>query len=274
LAISDSWLTTQLAKRKLSITKFAGLLWVLDARGVAYLPALDWLVVSDLHLEKGSYLRSYGNPLPSVDSQATLKRLARIIEDYQPARVISLGDSFHDKHSMARMTAEDRAFLCNLVSQVTQWSWVEGNHDPDLPEGIPGEALEEIRLKKEGAYDIVFRHEPTEYRPNAFDNLSCQALKEQHLNELPDQQTVGVPSDSACKNPAQIIGHFHPKMRTAISRRRYSGKCFISTNKLFVMPAFGQFTGGLDIEDEVMLALLPKKERHTFMMYDEVIFKT
>ncbi|WP_334032118.1 ligase-associated DNA damage response endonuclease PdeM [Alteromonas sp. P256] len=250
MAISDSWLTTQLAKRKLSITKFAGLLWVLDARGVAYLPALDWLVVSDLHLEKGSYLRSYGNPLPSVDSQATLKRLARIIEDYQPARVISLGDSFHDKHSMARMTAEDRAFLCNLVSQVTQWSWVEGNHDPDLPEGIPGEALEEILLNKEGVYDVVFRHEPEAGLENSLESSTKTGTR------------------------AQIIGHFHPKMRTAISRRSYSGKCFISTSQLFVMPAFGQFTGGLDIEDEVMLALLAKNERNTFMMYDGIIFKT
>jgi DNA ligase-associated metallophosphoesterase len=250
LAISDSWLTTQLAKRKLSITKFAGLLWVLDARGVAYLPALDWLVVSDLHLEKGSYLRSYGNPLPSVDSQATLKRLALIIEDYQPVRVISLGDSFHDKHSMTRMTAEDRVFLCNLVSQVTQWSWVEGNHDPDLPEGIPGEACEEIHLAKEGAYDVVFRHEPEAGLENSLESSTKTGKR------------------------AQIIGHFHPKMRTAISRRRYSGKCFISTSQLFVMPAFGQFTGGLDIEDEVMLALLAKNERNTFMMYDGIIFKT
>ena len=103
MAISEQWLSSQVALRNISIVKFSELLWVLDARGVAYLPALDWLVVSDLHLEKGSYLRSYGNPLPSIDSVATLKRLQLVIKDYMPARVISLGDSFHDNHSMSRM---------------------------------------------------------------------------------------------------------------------------------------------------------------------------
>jgi len=39
------------------------------------------------------------------------------------------------------------------------------------------------------------------------------------------------------------------------------------------MPAFGQFTGGLDIDDEVMLSLLSKKERDAFMLYDDIIFK-
>jgi metallophosphoesterase superfamily enzyme len=39
------------------------------------------------------------------------------------------------------------------------------------------------------------------------------------------------------------------------------------------MPAFGQFTGGLDIDEDVMLALLPKKARNTFMMYDDILFK-
>ena len=39
------------------------------------------------------------------------------------------------------------------------------------------------------------------------------------------------------------------------------------------MPAFGQFTGGLDIDEDVMLTLLPKRLRHVFMLYDNIIFK-
>ncbi|MEC8418974.1 MAG: ligase-associated DNA damage response endonuclease PdeM [Pseudomonadota bacterium] len=233
MAISDTWLTQQLGRRQLSITKFADYLWVLDARGVAYLPACDWLVVSDLHLEKGSFLRSYGNPLPSVDSTATLQRLSRIIDDYNPTRVISLGDSFHDKHSMSRMTEHDHTYLCDLVNRVNEWVWVEGNHDPDLPEGIPGTPCFEIVLD-----NMVFRHEP----------------------ELPEPK-------------AQVIGHFHPKMRTAIKRRRFSGKCFVNNESLFIMPAFGQFTGGLDIDDDVLQNLISPPKRDAFMLCDSIIFK-
>jgi uncharacterized protein len=233
LAISDTWLTQQLGRRQLSITKFADYLWVLDARGVAYLPACDWLVVSDLHLEKGSFLRSYGNPLPSLDSTATLQRLSRIIDDYNPTRVISLGDSFHDKHSMSRMTEHDHTYLCDLVNRVNEWIWVEGNHDPDLPEGIPGTPCFEIVLD-----NMVFRHEPEIAEPKA-----------------------------------QVIGHFHPKMRTAIKRRRLSGKCFVNNESLFIMPAFGQFTGGLDIDDDVLKALISPSKRDAFMLCDSIIFK-
>lgn len=243
MAISEQWLSSQVALRSISIVKFAELLWLLDARGVAYLPALDWLVVSDLHLEKGSYLRSYGNPLPSVDSVATLKRLQHIIRDYNPARVISLGDSFHDKHSMSRMTAEDRNLLCDIIKSVPCWDWVEGNHDPDLPEGIPGNPCHEIARN-----NVVFRHEP-----------------EMHGTELSTKSKV--------QTKQQVIGHYHPKIRKTISRRRFSGKCFVVTEDLFIMPAFGQFTGGLDVDEKVMLALASKKSRACYMLYDGTIFK-
>ncbi|MDP2595505.1 metallophosphoesterase [Alteromonas stellipolaris] len=253
MAISEQWLSVQVALRSISIVKFAEMLWLLDARGVAYLPALDWLVVSDLHLEKGSYLRSYGNPLPSVDSVATLKRLQHIISDYNPARVISLGDSFHDKHSMSRMTAEDKNLLWDIINSVPHWDWVEGNHDPDLPDGVPGNPCHEIVHS-----NVVFRHEPEIYEPESSET-------ESHEKELSTKDDV--------KAKAQIIGHYHPKMRKTISRRRFSGKCFVVTDDFFIMPAFGQFTGGLDVDEEVMLALASKKSRACYMLYDGTIFK-
>ncbi len=241
MAISEQWLSSQVALRNISIAKFAELLWVLDARGVAYLPALDWLVVSDLHLEKGSYLRSYGNPLPSIDSVATLKRLQLVIKDYKPARVISLGDSFHDNHSMSRMSGQDKDLLCDIVNSVSHWDWVEGNHDPDLPVGIPGTPCHEIVQSH-----MVFRHEPEA------------------------QQCIASVTDRSESTP-QVIGHYHPKIRKTIARRRYSGKCFVVSKNLFIMPAFGQFTGGLDVNNEVILGLAPEKSRACYMLYDGII---
>ena len=261
MAISEQWLSVQVALRSIGIVKFAEMLWLLDARGVAYLPALDWLVVSDLHLEKGSYLRSYGNPLPSVDSVATLKRLQQIIRDYNPARVISLGDSFHDKHSMSRMTAEDRNRLCDIINSVPNWDWVEGNHDPDLPKGIPGNPCHEIVHS-----NVVFRHEPEIHEPESHET-------EPHEKELSTKDGVQTKPQAKSQAKSQVIGHYHPKMRKTISRRRFSGKCFVVTEDLFIMPAFGQFTGGLDVDEEVMLALASKNKRACYMLYDGTIFK-
>lgn len=38
------------------------------------------------------------------------------------------------------------------------------------------------------------------------------------------------------------------------------------------MPAFGQYTGGLDINDEALVALLPKATRRCLLMYDDAIY--
>lgn len=243
MAITDKWVTEKVATGRITIVKFAEHLWLLDARGVAYIPALDFLVVSDLHFEKGSYLRSYGNPLPSLDTRATLTRLRSVIEDYAPSKVISLGDSFHDKHSMSRMTQQDRALLFNLVNHVPNWDWVEGNHDPVLPEGVPGTALKQLTHDR-----LCFQHEPT----TAYQGDSTTR------KSLPTYQ---------------VIGHYHPKIKTKVSQRRYSGKCFVVGNNMLMMPAFGQFTGGLDANEQVLKDLISVSERACYLMCDDIIFK-
>ena len=44
MAITDEWVTEKVATGRITIVKFAEHLWLLDARGVAYIPALDFLV--------------------------------------------------------------------------------------------------------------------------------------------------------------------------------------------------------------------------------------
>ncbi|MGJ4890607.1 ligase-associated DNA damage response endonuclease PdeM [Bradyrhizobium sp. HKCCYLRH3099] len=121
--------------------------------------ALIWdeqrlLVVSDLHLEKGSSYASRGTLLPPFDTVATLRRLEAVIAHYDPRIVIALGDSFHDRDAHTRLTGDDRACIANL--QVGRdWIWITGNHDP-APHGIGGDVADEITISA-----VTFRHEPT-----------------------------------------------------------------------------------------------------------------
>ena len=80
--------------RKDGAILIAGERAVCDQRGVLHFPDFGLLVVSDLHLEKGSSLARRGVLLPPYDTAATLMRLQAIIADYNPQMVISLGDSF------------------------------------------------------------------------------------------------------------------------------------------------------------------------------------
>ena len=80
---------------------------MLDPAGAAFWPAKRVLIVADLHFEKSSSLAARGALLPPFDTKATLERLNRLVRLYRPAKVIALGDSFHDNHAASRMAQEN-----------------------------------------------------------------------------------------------------------------------------------------------------------------------
>ncbi|WP_293611610.1 ligase-associated DNA damage response endonuclease PdeM [Ponticaulis sp.] len=125
------------------------------AEGALWWAAQKTLIVSDLHLEKGSSFARAGQHLPPYDTRTTLALIRRLIGELKPERVISLGDSFHDPRAHERLPAEDWEAICALTHQL-DWIWVEGNHDPDPPEGLGGTPSKEFRLGR-----LIFRHEPT-----------------------------------------------------------------------------------------------------------------
>jgi uncharacterized protein len=126
----------------------------LDKSGAAYWPAQATLVVADLHFEKGSAYARGGQLLPPYDTRTTLRRLEALMGQYRPARVIALGDSFHDGWAGERLDAEECTAIKALVDGC-DWIWVEGNHDPEPPAWLGGSVTGEVAL---GA--LVFRHLP------------------------------------------------------------------------------------------------------------------
>jgi len=148
--------------------EIAGIALRVDLSGALVWDELRLLVVSDLHLEKGSSFASRGTLLPPFDTVATLRRLADVVAHYDPRSVIALGDSFHDPDAHTRLSGDDRAAIANL--QVGRdWIWITGNHDP-APRGIGGEVVDEITV---GA--VTFRHEPTGARGEIAGHLHPKA---------------------------------------------------------------------------------------------------
>lgn len=132
----------------------AGQSAVLDPAGALWIERSRTLVVSDLHLEKSSSFARRGMLLPPYDTGATLALLAGLVGRRDPARVICLGDSFHDGGGFARLSEVDRCRLSTLQLG-REWIWITGNHDRVLPADIGGAIEEEFR-----ADGLVFRHEP------------------------------------------------------------------------------------------------------------------
>jgi len=133
----------------------AGVNFIADLSGALFWEEQKLLVVSDLHLEKGSSFAARGVLLPPYDTAATLGRLGVAIARHNPGVVIALGDSFHDRDAHDRLSRTDREAIA--VMQVRRdWIWISGNHDPALPSHLGGVVAAEVAVGP-----IAFRHEPT-----------------------------------------------------------------------------------------------------------------
>ncbi len=125
---------------------FAGERLMLDPAGALVWPAAGLLVVSDLHLEKGSSYARRGMLLPPWDTRATLDRLALLLRRWQPHIVVALGDSFHDGEGVGRLPPGEAARLA-AMTEFSRFVWVMGNHDPAPQAGLGGHFVEEYACR-------------------------------------------------------------------------------------------------------------------------------
>ncbi len=190
---------------------------VLDYRKAAFLPDCETLLVADLHFEKGSYLQAYGHaPLPTYDTRDTVERLKDLIALYRPRRVAALGDSFHDVSAGDRLSKTDFTALNDVVKSVSDFVWILGNHDPDIPKGLIGAQEDHLQCG-----DFLLTHLPM----NAGEGLN-------------------------------ICGHLHPKIRLKTRRRHFWTPCFACADNRIILPSFGTYTGGLDVKHDAIASEL------------------
>ncbi len=96
--------------------------------------------------------------------------------------------------------------------------WIEGNHDPGAWPAGLGRPAGELVVGP-----LVFRHEA---RPG-------------HV-------------------AGEVSGHFHPRAAVRHSAGRVGGRCFMTDGRRLILPAFGAFTGGLDVLDAAYRPLFPR----------------
>jgi DNA ligase-associated metallophosphoesterase len=203
---------------------------MLDPSGAAFWPARRVLIVADLHFEKASSLAGRGALLPPYDTKATLERLTRLIRLYRPAKVVALGDSFHDRDAANRLAREDRTRI-EALAREANFIWITGNHDP-APTGLPGMAA---TIWREGPF--TFRH---------------QAEPELGPREI------------------EISGHFHPKASIEARAKRVSRPCFVTDASRLMLPAFGAYAGGLDVREPPIARLFPRGLRVFLLGQDQL----
>lgn len=132
----------------------------------------------------------------------------------------------------AARMAESDRAALGALQRGRDWLWIAGNHDPDPVAGVGGRFAEMLALGP-----LTFRHEP-----------------------------------SAVATDGEIAGHLHPQARVARRGRAVSRRCFAANGRRLVMPAFGAYTGGLNVRDRTIAMLFGTLDFTAHMLGDSRLY--
>ncbi len=97
-----------------------------------------------------------------------------------------------------------------------RWIWVTGNHDPGPLSNVDGRCVGRLQIG-----GLTFVHQA---------DLSG--------------------------SDGEISGHLHPKVTLQAFGRRLTRRCLLCNSERLILPAFGAFTGGLDVADAAFRQVL------------------
>lgn len=182
----------------------------------AFLKATATLLVADLHLGKASTFRKTGIPIPEGSAQKDLDRLECLISDHAIRRLIILGDLFHSQSGLSDRVQEE---FQNTRSRCrsTEVILVRGNHDPSIANLTNAFGIDSI-VSKLREPPFFFIHHADHTHPRNHGTMLT------------------------------VAGHIHPTISiSSPSGDRFTERCFVLENDTLVLPAFGSFTGGHQI---------------------------
>ena len=108
-----------------------------------------------------------------------------------------------------------------------------------------------IRLEEKSRnlfYKILKGLEVTFIRGNHDNKIEIPYLKT--FNEI-IIDNINFSHETTNNDCFEVCGHYHPKFYLNFNGKKISKKCFIVSKKKIILPAFGYYTGGLDIKNKI-----------------------
>lgn len=177
-----------------------------------YWPEKEMLILSDPHLGKVTHFRKAGIGVPLEAKNENWRNLNDLIAIHSPRSVYILGDLFHSTYNKEWQELEEFMSVFDKV----EFHLVLGNHDI-----LDDEVYQNSRLiiSDRCIHDqFVFTHHPLEEPEGDLFNL---------------------------------CGHIHPSvMLSGKGRQRIKLPCFYFLEHQMILPAFGVFTGTMNLEIE------------------------
>lgn len=177
-----------------------------------YVESLNSLLVSDVHLGKSETFQSLGVPIPNQVNQETLDRLEKLCTQFAPENLIILGDLFHSNYALVAEVLEPWSnFVESIPSKV---QFLVGNHDRRLMTQLKQLSIECLTEALQFE-NLLLSHEP--------------CVGDEYLN---------------------VCGHIHPcvQIKTRLDQIRLPCFYLDRTQNLLILPSFGAFTGGHNVQ--------------------------
>jgi DNA ligase-associated metallophosphoesterase len=119
-----------------------------------------------------------------------------------------------------------------ILQEDRDWLWVTGNHDETIAATLGGHVVDELTVE-----GITLRHIPSTGRVTH-----------------------------------EIAGHMHPAARLSRHGHTIRRPCFVGNGNRLILPAFGAFTGGLNILDDAFEPLFGNDGMQVWMLGQEGLY--
>lgn len=194
-----------------------------------YWPKHSTLFLADAHFGKAGTFRSQKIAIPSGITETDLSKIDFLVEQLSIAKIIFLGDFIHAKSGMTK----------RITEQLLEWrkghsklsiSLIKGNHD---------RSVQSIA----DSLDIELLNEPFQMPPF----LLCHHPDRKHELE-----------------GFVLCGHLHPAVKLyGQAKQKVRLPCFYIQENQAVLPAFGSFTGSIEIQ--------PHKNESVYVIADNEV---
>lgn len=126
---------------------------------------------------------------------------------------------------------EETRLRVRRLTRSVEWTWITGNHDPHVHPDLGGRSVAFARVE-----GVHLRH-----------------------------QADGDESE------AELSGHFHPKLWVAARGRTVGRRCFAVCAHRIILPAYGALTGGLDVADPAIAAVMGPRYQAVIPLADRLL---
>ena len=186
---------------------------LLDSRLALFHQEQKWLALADLHFGFELSQRMAGNLFPLWGMQSIETRLRELLRDYQPSKLILVGDLVHDKSGV-------HEFFSLITRLREQWDLIliAGNHDAEIKR----------RASKFNHFDLELQDSFTTGRFE-FHHGDCERKQNGRI---------------------QIIGHFHPAATLRDGAGLHlKFPALVQETSCWILPAFSPWAAGTEWEE-------------------------